>query len=78
VSSLLVFQPITEESKDRWLGCWTRIYDADHVAKHEAQDITAIQYLDPEKALGPHPPTRSGIGKFRSRVIGLGHDSRVP
>ena len=39
---LLVFQPVTEESKDRWLGCWTRIYDADHVAKHEAQDITAI------------------------------------
>ena len=43
VIALLVFQPVTEESKDRWLGCWTRIYDADHVAKHEAQDITAIK-----------------------------------
>jgi hypothetical protein len=30
------------EAKDPWLGCWTRIYDADHLAKHDAQDVTAI------------------------------------
>ncbi|MGD9502524.1 MAG: hypothetical protein AB7V40_08560, partial [Methyloceanibacter sp.] len=31
-----------EEEVDSWIGCWTRIYDAVHLAKHPAQKLTAL------------------------------------
>jgi hypothetical protein len=27
---------------DPWLGCWKHVYDADHLAKHPAQEVSAI------------------------------------
>src|SRR5262249_28407615 len=27
---------------DPWIGCWTRIYDATHLAKHPGQKVTAL------------------------------------
>ena len=33
---------VTCEARDNCLGCRTRIYDADHLAKHQAQEVTAI------------------------------------
>jgi hypothetical protein len=39
---LMLCFTVTCEAKDNWLGCWTRSYDADHLAKHQAQDVTAI------------------------------------
>lgn len=27
---------------DPWLGCWKQVYDADHLAKHQAQEVSAI------------------------------------
>jgi hypothetical protein len=33
----------TEETPaNPWLGCWTRIYDATHLAKHPGQKVTAL------------------------------------
>jgi hypothetical protein len=30
------------EALDPWLGCWTRVYDAAHLAKHPGQKVTAM------------------------------------
>jgi hypothetical protein len=30
------------EAPDPWLGCWTRVYDAAHLAKHPGQKVTAM------------------------------------
>ncbi len=49
------------ETKDAWLGCWTRIYDADHLAEHRAQDVTAIGVL-----IMPRPD--AGPDKYLARV----------
>lgn len=34
----------TEEAApaDPWIGCWTRVYDAAHLAKHKGQEVTAL------------------------------------
>ena len=31
-----------EAPADPWIGCWTRIYDATHLAKHPGQKVTAL------------------------------------
>ena len=48
---------------DPWLGCWTRIYDADHLAKHEAQDVTAIGV-----SILPSPAVSGAPDKYLARV----------
>jgi hypothetical protein len=30
------------ETKDAWLGCWTRVYDAAHLKQHPKQEVTAL------------------------------------
>jgi hypothetical protein len=30
------------ETKDPWLGCWTRVYDAAHLKQHPGQLVTAM------------------------------------
>ena len=32
----------TEAAPDPWLGCWTRVYDAVHLAKHPAQKVSSM------------------------------------
>jgi hypothetical protein len=34
--------PEDEAAADSWLGCWTRNYDAAHLAKNPAQKVTAL------------------------------------
>ena len=34
--------PEDEAAADSWLGCWTRNYDAAHLAKNPAQRVTAL------------------------------------
>jgi hypothetical protein len=41
-AALMLLGPVSAEAKDPWLGCWTRIYDAEHLAEHQAQDVAAI------------------------------------
>jgi hypothetical protein len=50
-------------AKGPWLGCWTRIYDADHLAKHEAQDVTAIGV-----SILPRPAASGASDKYLARV----------
>ncbi|MGD0530738.1 MAG: hypothetical protein ABSA62_00285 [Methyloceanibacter sp.] len=41
-------------TKDPWLGCWTRVYGADHLAKHSAQLVTAMSVsIFPRAVAGP-------------------------
>jgi hypothetical protein len=63
VGLMLLGSTGTAVAKDRWLGCWTRIYDAEHLAKHQAQDVTAmaISIL----ALKPAAPTKA---KYAAQV----------
>lgn len=51
------------EAKDPWLGCWTRIYHADHLAKHEAQDVPAISV-----SILPHPAASGAPDSYLARV----------
>ena len=34
--------PASEAAPDPWLGCWSRVYDAVHLAKHPGQKIAAM------------------------------------
>jgi hypothetical protein len=34
--------PASTEVPDPWLGCWSRTYDAAHLAKHSGQKVTAL------------------------------------
>lgn len=31
-----------EEAPDAWIGCWSRVYDAVHLAKHPGQKVAAL------------------------------------
>jgi hypothetical protein len=35
-------QDTEKAAADPWLGCWTRIYDAAHLAKHPGQQVTQL------------------------------------
>ena len=32
----------SEEAPDPWIGCWSRVYDAVHLAKHPGQKVTSM------------------------------------
>lgn len=32
----------SEEAPDPWLGCWSRVYDAVHLAKHPGQKVSSM------------------------------------
>jgi|SRR5690242_3430904 len=35
-------QDTEKAAADPWLGCWTRVYDAAHLAKHPGQQVTRL------------------------------------
>jgi len=35
-------QDTEKAAADPWLGCWTRVYDAAHLAKHPGQQVTQL------------------------------------
>ena len=35
-------QDTEEAAADPWLGCWARVYDAAHLAKHPGQEVTQL------------------------------------
>jgi hypothetical protein len=58
-------QDTEKAAADPWLGCWTRVYDAAHLAKHPGQQVTQLTLSiserepsgdkDPGKYLAPSP-----------------------
>jgi hypothetical protein len=54
----------TEEAPDPWLGCWTRVYDAAHLAKHPGQKVTALTLsISAREPAGDNDP-----GKYLAKV----------
>jgi hypothetical protein len=53
-----------EETLDPWLGCWTRVYDAAHLAKHPGQKVTALTLsISAREPAGDNDP-----GKYLAKV----------
>lgn len=61
----------SEEAPDPWVGCWTRVYDATHLAKHPKQAVTAltlsIETREPSGDSDPGPYAAKLAGKFRDK-----------
>jgi hypothetical protein len=58
------------EAPDAWLGCWTRVYDAVHLAKHSGQKISSLTLsITPrEGATGEAP------GNYRAKITAMFRD----
>ena len=53
-----------EAPADPWIGCWTRIYDATHLAKHPGQKVTALTLSIEER----DPSGDKDPGKYRATI----------
>jgi hypothetical protein len=64
-------QASTEEAPDSWVGCWSRVYDATHLAKHPGQKVTALTLAIGTRTSGdsdPGPYAAKLAGKFRDKT----------
>src|SRR5215470_2597532 len=61
----------SEEGPDPWRGCWTRVYDATHLAKHPKQAVTgltlSIESREPSGDSDPGPYLATLYGTFRGK-----------
>lgn len=55
---VLMCQPAAaQDQQDAWVGCWGRVYDAAHLAKHKGQTVTGITaVIDPRTPAGEQDP----------------------
>lgn len=60
----------TEAAPDPWIGCWSRVYDAVHLAKHPGQKVAAmtLSISTREGASGDAP------GNYLAKVTALLRD----
>jgi hypothetical protein len=59
-----------DEGAESWLGCWSRIYDAVHLAKHPGQKVSAMTL-----AIGAREgESRDAPGAYRAKVTALLRD----
>jgi hypothetical protein len=60
----------SEAAPDSWIGCWSRVYDAAHLAKHLGQKVTAItlSIAARDGASGDAP------GDYRAKLTALMRD----
>jgi hypothetical protein len=65
-------QSASEEAPDPWVGCWARVYDAAHLAKHPGQKVTALALSigtrTPSGDSDPGPYAAKLAGKFRDKT----------
>jgi hypothetical protein len=55
---------------DAWLGCWTRVYDAAHLAKHPGQKIASLTLsITPRQG-----ETGEAPGKYRTKITAMFRD----
>jgi hypothetical protein len=61
----------SDEAPDPWLGCWTRVYDATHLAKHPKQAVSgltlSIESREPSGDSDPGPYLATLYGTFRGK-----------
>ena len=66
----LAQEETTEEAPDPWLGCWSRVYDAAHLAKHPGQKVSSMTL-----AIGPREGASDNApGDYRAKVTALLRD----
>ena len=58
---------------DSWRGCWTRVYDAVHLAKHPGQKVSALtlSIAAREGASNDNP------GAYRAKITALVRDKQA-
>ena len=60
----------SEEAPDPWLGCWSRVYDAVHLAKHPGQKLVAMTLsIGAREGASDNAP-----GDYRAKVTALMRD----
>jgi hypothetical protein len=63
-----------EEDVDSWIGCWSRVYDAVHLAKHPGQKVSAMTL-----AIAPREgESDAAPGAYRARITALVRDKQKP
>jgi hypothetical protein len=61
-----------EVDVDTWIGCWSRVYDAVHLAKHPAQKVTAMTL-----SVAPREGESDGApGTYRAKITALVRDKQ--
>ena len=61
-----------EEDVNSWIGCWGRIYDAVHLAKHPGQKVSAMTLsIAPREGESDAAP-----GAYRAKVTALVRDKQ--
>jgi hypothetical protein len=59
-----------EEEVDSWIGCWSRVYDAVHLAKHPDQKVSAMTL-----AIAPREgDSDAAPGAYRAKISALVRD----
>ncbi len=57
---------------DSWIGCWNRVYDAVHLAKHPAQKVAALTLsVAPRDGASEQAP-----GAYRAKITALMRDKQ--
>ena len=61
-----------EEDVNSWIGCWSRVYDAVHLAKHPGQKVSAMTL-----AIAPREgESDAAPGAYRARITALVRDKQ--
>ncbi len=61
-----------EEDVNSWIGCWSRVYDAVHLAKHTGQKVSAMTL-----AIAPREgESDAAPGAYRAKVTALVRDKQ--
>jgi hypothetical protein len=62
-----------EAAPDSWIGCWSRIYDAVHLAKHPGQKVSALTLsIAPREGENNDAP-----GAYRAKITALVRDKQT-
>jgi hypothetical protein len=61
-----------EEDVNSWIGCWSRVYDAVHLAKHPGQKVSAMTLsIAPREGESDAAP-----GAYRAKITALVRDKQ--
>ena len=74
VGTAALAEDVAEEEVDvdSWIGCWSRVYDAVHLAKHPAQKVAAMTL-----SVAPREGESDGApGAYRAKITALVRDKQ--
>ena len=73
VGTAALAEDVAEEEVDvdSWIGCWSRVYDAVHLAKHPAQKVAAMTL-----SVAPREGEDGAPGAYRAKITALVRDKQ--